>query len=334
MLSLGFFVGLNAAALAYARNHYGTSGIVSRYMDLQSLGALVNFGCLLVLLKDDGNEVPYLRPSLLRVLTCLWVIMAGCGLARLTTDGIASGLPFAKSCSDRETLAVAAFVRHPDRAAFLRKDPFELQCQEPADAVALLEDPKVIEILPWQVRPPIVLEANMASPAVHKVQSAEDDGKIGWMLEPRSVGPPVHFRSRPIASHLPFVRFPETTGIGGGSFIALVEEGTGATIVLDQGPPAAPGPLEWQPLTARAPKGPFRVEAILAPGTAQPLAFSLPREVGALSTWVDPLLNSAIGFLFAGAGLWLGAISWWRPDAASARNLDMNSAVATASKRL
>jgi hypothetical protein len=312
LIPLGIFVLSNTAALAYARNRYGGLA-VSRYMDFLAFGSVVNFACLLLLLreaKDEGSP-PGTR-SRLGLLTAGWVAAAGFGLSQMTTANIADDLPFVKSCSAREVENVAAFVARPDLPAFSRKDPNEIMCEQPRMAGELLEDPNILAILPWQVRRPVVLEAAAGSPQVHRViADANDPSNAGWLLEPGHDGRPVYFRSRTIASpHLPYLRFPAVSGLGDDAFLALVDDRSDKITWLRENARGS----GWHSATVRTPAGPFHVEAVVAAGSNRRLAFSYPREVGWLSAWVDPILDSAVGFLFAGCGIWLGAIFWRRLD--------------------
>jgi hypothetical protein len=307
LVPLGIFALLNTAALAYARNRYGGLA-VSRYMDFLSLGAVVNFGCLLLLFARE-TDAPRVRARL-ALLTVAWVGAMGFGLCRLTTGNIADDLPFVKTCGEQEVENVAAFVGRPDIESFVGKDPNEIMCEQPRLAAELLEDPMMLQILPWQVRRPVVLEAASGSPQVHQVISdPADPGNAGWLLPAAQNGRPVYFRSRSIRGlRLPYLCFPAVSGLAKDALIALVDERTGETTWLQANSRSA----DWQRVLVKTPADAFHVAAVVAAGSRHGLAFSYPREVGWLSAWVDAILDSAVGFLFAGFGLWLGAIFWAR----------------------
>jgi hypothetical protein len=307
LIPLGIFAVLHAAALAFARAQYGGLG-VSRYMDFLCFGTLVNFGCLLLFLGENG-ALPIRRRLRTGLLVLGWVAATGAGLSQLTARNIADDLPFVKNCSEQEVANAAAFVARPDWNNFLRKDPFEVMCNPPADAAALLQDPEIRGILPWSARLPVTIEGAAVSPHAFMVRGTGSGSNSGWVLEPRQDGQPVYFRSRTINGlQLPYLCFPQISSLSSNAFVVLVADHSGQITWL----PQRTAPSEWQSLLVKAPAGPFHLEAVLANGSAQRLAFSFPREVGWLSAWVGTLLDSAVGLLFAGCGLWLGAIFWPR----------------------
>ena len=55
------------------------------------------------------------------------------------------------------------------------------------------------------------------------------------------------------------------------------------------------------------PAEPFHLIARVEPGNPTGLTLFEPREIGPLSVWVTPLFDTATGWLFAGALLWMGA---------------------------
>jgi hypothetical protein len=307
LIPLGIFAVLHAAALAFARAQYGGLG-VSRYMDFLCFGTVVNFGCLLLFLRENG-ALPVRRRTPAGLLALGWVVATGVGLSQLTARNIADDLPFVKNCSEQEVTNVAAFVARPDWKNFLAKDPFEVMCNPPAAAAALLQDPAIRGALPWPVRLPVIIEGAAVSPHAFMVQGTGSGSNSGWVLEPRQDGQPVYFRSRTINGlRLPYLCFPQISSLNGNAFVVLVADDSGKMTWLPQR--TALG--EWQSLLVKTPAGPFHLEAVLAAGSNQRLAFSFPHEMGWLSAWVGTVLDSAVGLLFAGCGLWLGAIFWPR----------------------
>ena len=305
LIPLGIFALLNTAALAYARNHY--FGLyVSRYMDLLSLGTMVNFACLLLFLREttaSRARVPF------GVLAVAWTACAGYGLIHLTTRGLADALPFTKICSQREVENMAALVARPESQREASQSVSITFCDNPPIANALLKDPEILRVLPASVRAPVGLEAATASAGVHRLKpSPDDDRKSAWTLVPSS-GQPTHFRSRTLSGlGAPYLRFPEVSGLGDDAFIALVDDSSGATTWLQ------PGTVRdgRQSILVKTPSGPFHVEAVVAAGAGGPLTFAYPREVGRLSAWVETVFGSTTLLLTAGCGLWLGAIFWRR----------------------
>ena len=310
LLPFGLFVFLNTVGLAYARNRYGDLH-VSRYMDFLSFGALVNFLCLLVLLRDTGGTGRGARAMApCGLLVVVWVACAGFGLIELTTRNLAVALPFVKSCSQREIEDVASFVARPTPGALARRTRLDDMCDNPALAINLLQDAEILQILPAQVRLPVVLDSAETSPLVQRVNPDPGSARLAsWVLERSSGRQPVYFRSRVVhGSGLPYLRFPMVSDLGGEAFIALVDERSGATTWLQAGT----GRDGTQSILVKTPSNPFHVEAVVAAGANRRLAFMDPREVGRLSAWVDPLLDSATLLLCAGAVIWLGAVFWYK----------------------
>ena len=309
LIPLGVFTLLNTAALAYARNHYG--GLyVSRYMDLLGFGTLVNFACLLLFFRETVVEENPSRARLpFGLLAMVWAVCAGYGLIHLTTRSLADTLPFTKICSQREVENVAALVSRPESQRLASQSVSITFCDNPPIANALLKDPEILRVMPAPVRAPVVLVAASASVGVNLSKpSAGNDLKSGWTLAP-SPGQPAHFRNRTISGlRLPYLRFPEVSGLGDDAFIVLVAEPSGATTWLQ------PGTVRdgHQSILVKTPSGPFHVEAVVAAGASGPLTFSYPREVGRLSAWVETVFGSVTLLLTAGCSLWLGAVFWRR----------------------
>ena len=115
LIPLGIFELLNTAGLAYARNHYGDLQ-VSRYWDLLSYGALINFACLLLFFRETGAaDTPARRRAGVGLLAVLWMASTGYGLVGLAAHNVADIMPFVKSCSRHEIENVTAFVARPRR---------------------------------------------------------------------------------------------------------------------------------------------------------------------------------------------------------------------------
>ena len=98
VLLLAGWVVMQTAALAFARNHY--RGLdVSRYMDVQSLGALANFACLLTLARVPRDMLEGSRRGTragLRTMQVGWVALTVFGLHHLTERSLQPKLPFTR----------------------------------------------------------------------------------------------------------------------------------------------------------------------------------------------------------------------------------------------
>ena len=308
LIPLGIFFLLNTAGLAYARNHYGDLQ-VSRYWDLLSYGALINFACLLLFFRETADAPPRTRAGV-GLLAAAWVTATGYGLLGLAAHNVADIMPFVKSCSRHEVENVLAFVARPDADKRAAPTAAITLCDNGPLAARLLADPLMVDILPAAARPPIILEAASGSPFVHRVKpDPANDIESAWALEPSPNAQPVHFRSQTLAGvRLPYLSFPRVSGLGDDAFLALVDERSGAATWLQ------PGPVRHgvSSVLVKTPAGPFHVEAVVAAGADHALVFAYPREVGWLSAWVEPALDTATWFATAGAALWLGAVFWRR----------------------
>ena len=154
LLALGFWVILQAAAIAYSRGANGTVTIASRYMDILALGTLVNIGAVAVVLA----VLPHRRTL---VLACsLWIAAIAAG-AVFTSYKELSSQAGRQAWLGTAEQNVRAYVATGDRK-YLEGDPAP-RIPYPAGArlASLLDDPAIRQVLPAGVRLPLRVEAEL-----------------------------------------------------------------------------------------------------------------------------------------------------------------------------
>ena len=309
LLPLGIFTLLNTAAIAFGRNQY-RGLLVSRYMDVLSIGAFVNFACLL---QFAGEARTARGNAWLRAAGAGWLGLLAYGLGPLTAHNFNVDLPFMRVCNAQEDANVAALVAQPDPALTRGRDAFDYQCQDARLMMRLVQDPLVRSVMPSQARRPLPLMPAATAGVVRPVfvdasGPASNAPPDGWQLDAPAAGQHATvFRSQTIAHSLPYLRLTARGEIGSSVRLGLVGDRTGRTEWVWPPEHAARG--DWWTVTVRAPAEPFRVEAAVLADAAGGggVAFLHPREMGWLSAWVEPVLDDAYGLLLAGVALWLAA---------------------------
>lgn len=148
LFPLGLWVLLQAAALAYSRNHPMAS-VISRYMDLLSLGALVNFCCLLRLGELIAGLRRFVWPHrALLAGAVVWIAVALAGLVPLLQRNFRLDLPSLKTIHRVQAGAVRQFLISGRDAELGGKPVFGLPPGDLDLLAELLRDPVVQDILP------------------------------------------------------------------------------------------------------------------------------------------------------------------------------------------
>lgn len=336
LLPMGLWTILQAAALAWGRGNYrglAQSGLgVSRYMDLASIGVLVNFACLLCIapgLLASGRLGTARGRSGMRVLIALWPAVVVVGLGTLTVANFRDDLPFQSALNDRQDRLLTALARTGDLQALSGASLLDIRCEDPKLVVKLLvEEPLMRPVLPPPLRPPLALSAGEAPEAqgFHarggSPPAAETAADINWTTTGAAAGLPAvggraaSFLSRPVRSGLPYLDFqihdtnvdtlqpsqlrlrPSADADGSPAGSAwLAESRSGFRI------------LASKHVLLRAPSSPFRVEARTqtSPGGAG-MTFSDPSEMGWLSALTRFVLGWDCHLLIAG-GAWLSTLA-------------------------
>ncbi len=308
-LALGAWVVLQAAATAYARGGWGTS-IASRYMDLLSIGMVVNvFSIVLLFRRHAGRRW---ERAALTILCAAWIAMCGTGLYGLVRYSLKAQVPLKKYHSELQVANVRAFVATDDVSRLEGKRDQEIPFPCPYYLAGILKDQHIEKILPASVRRPLPIpyEAGWQSAFARggispETPELEDfENSFGSWSGDGAAGEGM-FESLPArAPTLPYLRF-ELTGFSPGAGLELrlcPVDGSEARVVAT----GSIEPGEWQSVTVRSPRGEFIVVASDRRPDAW-LAFKEPVELGALSVAAEFL--ASIGPLVLLCGLIVTASS-------------------------
>jgi hypothetical protein len=151
-LALGFWVILQAAAIAYSRGADGTVPIAARYTDILALGALVNVGAVAILI----GCLPH-RKTL--ILACsLWIAAVAAGAVFSSYQELSSQ---AGRQAWLQTAAqnVRAYVATGDKKYVEGDPPPRIPYPVAWRLASLLDDPVIRQVLPSAVRRPLRVEA-------------------------------------------------------------------------------------------------------------------------------------------------------------------------------
>jgi hypothetical protein len=163
ILTFGFWGFLQAAALAYARMHLGSS---SRYMDTLSVFPLASLASLLIL----GESADYRRLSrpLMNLLAVVWIGWLFWGMWQIswTTMGgrqVEYYMQFSRRTGLIQERNVRAFVATGDPSHLMNKQLWDIPYPEAGGLMTLLRDPTLQKIMPPACRPPFKLEVTSQS---------------------------------------------------------------------------------------------------------------------------------------------------------------------------
>lgn len=152
VLAGGLWALLQTVATAYARGAEGALP-ANRYGDISAVGAVFNGLALVLLFKDlaHGN-----RPRWwLFILSGAWCIALITGVWSCTHFIIKYDLPERKAWLQASETNVRAYLL---TGHFVQTGPFTLPYPHPEVLAGMLDQPKVREILPASVRPPLPVE--------------------------------------------------------------------------------------------------------------------------------------------------------------------------------
>ncbi len=148
LFPLGFWVILQAAALAYSRNHVMAS-VISRYMDLLAPGALVNFCCLWRLLDLVSAGKPTLRfRRIASAILIAWTAITLLGLVPISQRNVRTDLPALLRMHKAQALALRTFLVTDATKDLGGKALFGVPESEMESLANLLRDPAMRDALP------------------------------------------------------------------------------------------------------------------------------------------------------------------------------------------
>ena len=290
LLAVAGWVALQSAAVAYARGGgIGPHMISSRYMDILALGALVNFIALLGIARS---------PFGLRRFRQLPALLVGVWAAAVLLGALA--LSMTAYLAMRGRADQAAQAEHHVRAYLLTGDVAQLSA--PVAAIAYpsterlqnaLDAPKIRQILPANIRPPLAIEPEGSSGPF--VLQTDASGRRIWSSQADGTDArPGEMRSQVLHPTLAYVSFEVRGRLRERMTVKLQDEPLGRR----HGAEFEPTKAEWRTGYAKV-DGPFRITA-WDEDAKRSIAFTEPREVGRFSYYTERLLGSSVYILGAG----------------------------------
>jgi hypothetical protein len=145
-LSLGLWVGVQFASLAYGR----AAGVTSpRYLDIAVVGLVLNFAALCRLVREPLTTETYKRAA--GLLACLWVIVVAYSLLHTALATLLPEIANRREIGRIETENVRTFLKSGD-AAVLRDKPFlHVPSPDPEGLRVLLQNEAIRSILPKEL---------------------------------------------------------------------------------------------------------------------------------------------------------------------------------------
>ncbi|MDB6064016.1 MAG: hypothetical protein JWR26_224 [Pedosphaera sp.] len=303
VLGIGFWVGLQALAAAYARGRLGTPP-PWRYMDVCSFIMIANGLSILLLATRYRQQFRF--PGFWRVFFALWVLGCLTGLCFLADQVLNVDIP--EVVIDQQTkLKVARAFMATDDVSALKQERYEnLMIPILEEEVLLLRHPAVRSILPACARDALpVLPVEKGDPAFIRngwaLAESDPPTEVSWgSYSAQGARARGGFESLPVRkSALPFLEIPVAGDLGEpGLSLELVEIATGKSTPVR---PAHAAGQQWLNACVRAPAGEFKVVA-RDDSESKWFAFKAPREMGRLSFWAMHLLAAWKCFLWAGVG--------------------------------
>jgi hypothetical protein len=288
LLSLGAWVVLQAAAVAYSR---GANGAVpaSRYLDMLSFGFVVNTMALLVVVNNwrPSGRAPLAGWGVLAV----WMLAGAAGVTAVSGNTLARDGEERARWMSASARNLHEFIARHDVAAFLEKrGPQELPYYNAAKLAYWLDDPEVQPILPSALRKPLPLAAKPVSgPTFAPVSSGVDLAPVWDSFAGGESAATARFESEPIqCTQFHYLRF-EIAGAPGSAGLDLSvkrsADGRETRVVSPLGSGSG-----WRPVSVRCPDGPFTVLATDT-STTSSFGFRSPTEIAGPSAWAESLIE-------------------------------------------
>jgi hypothetical protein len=303
ILGIGFWVGLQSLAAAYARGRTGGPP-AWRYMDVCSFIMIAN--CLSIVLLATRYRQQLRFPSFWRVFFAVWVFVCLTGLCFLGDQVLHVELPEVVTAQQAKLKVARAFMATDDANALARERYEDLLVPVLEEEVRLLRHPAVRAILPACARDALpVLPRENGDPAFIRngwvLAEADPPTEVSWgTYSAQGALACGSFESLPVRkSALPFLEIPVAGDLGEpGLSLELVEVATGKTTPVR---PAHTAGQQWLNACVPAPAGEFKIVA-RDDNKTKWFAFKAPREMGRLSFWAMHFLAGWKYFLWAGVG--------------------------------
>jgi hypothetical protein len=318
LAALGVFIFVHAPMIGWARAN-DSPWPANRYFDVLSLGLLVNALALVAL----SPRWPLRRR---RVCLAAWLLVAATGLAWQADYIYVNELPYHEAMWTLQQHHVRGYVDTGDPVWLEHNEPWEIPHWSTEILRTELDDPFIRSILPSSVRKPLAVEildgadSVFSSPGLPPDPYRSPPGVIADWQKVKTLhhSPRVHVRVA--ATTFPFLRFGVVGEARRGPHTLTLESADERIPVTL---PATSPMHEWTAVTARAPRGPFTVEATSTDWYLW-WGFSAPTEAGPLSGRVDNYVRVAkYGMLGLGLLLWLGA--WLTSRRLASRSLPSRS---------
>ncbi len=288
-----------------------SSAPLSRYMDMTSIALLANVAALPALLM---RVTPKTRKRM-AVIGLVWGIIVTCGLMQVTFDQVGNAAMQKVSFQQQVKSNIITFLREDRLDHILSIQHSKLPDPDPLSTVTYLRSPRVREILPSSVRPPVTVEAEAVSDyavdGLGRYNRRDVDevvwGSCGLQQEGLSWG---YFQSRPLRKlKLPWLEFnvmgQMAPGLRQKNFylrlqdMANLREAKVRSIDYKNG--------TWGTTTMKAPCDTPRIIAMDHDPVFW-MAFSEPREKSALSMWTAEVLQYSCYLLVVGVGVMMIAL--------------------------
>lgn len=299
LVAMGVWLAGQTMAVAYGRV---SDVLVSRYLDLHSIGLLINFAALLALI-----------PPLKKRARIGAVLLAACWLAFFVNalvaqmDTILANVAGKRDGAMKQEANLVAYLRTHDQAAAKALPFFELPYYDAGGLIAILDSPAVQSFLPRNLQTPLVPVAiehagsqafvpggtypgavGCDCAALGSYGSA-GDGHIGEVViryEPRSTSGKGETMQMKVAG------YPSRAGR-----IELVQNGVAKQLHMRRDPGE-----KWERLYFSVKPGPFAIRVVDSSPSSW-IAVSQPARGGRLDPFVDWLLAMAERFVALGIAL-------------------------------
>lgn len=285
LFGLAAWVLCQSAAIAYSR---GVDGVAptSRYLDLLSLGSVLNTLAIVVWIERTGRRAQ----SILIAATCVWIGAIGYGVSSLSREMIETSARPRAQWSREHVRTVRTFLATDDMNDLLSKTPpRDLPYHSAWMLANWLQHPYVRRVMPAVVRPPLALVLGEGSAGFSHGQSADriDPRQTFDSYGDQRVKNVGTFASQPVAcadfAHLRF----EVAGAAKDSGLDLgVRDANGRESRVWPPPGTRSG---WTGTFVRCPAGGFTVFAADSSALSW-MAFTPPSEIA----WASMLAGLAI----------------------------------------
>lgn len=297
LFTIGLWVIVQAAAIAYGRGENGNIPIASRYMDILGLGAVINALCVVAVVRSIPRTGR--RHTAALVFGAIWLAGTLGGAAELGFQKVSSG-------SGKEALLpmeenVRGYVATHDPKYLIGDHPY-LNANRLAN---LLDDPTIRKILPTIVRPALPLEfhQNTSDAFVANGYPAElttPPYEKGWgSYSPLGRKARGTMESESFHSELPYLQFEVAGSLARGLSLSLRDDETGKEVRVN----SRVGLNEnWRP--AIVPRPGAKVHIIANDDTEKKwFAFREPRELGRFGYYAQRAISNGRNLLIFGLAI-------------------------------